>query len=175
MANGIWHIRQNFKFMATDAIGLMIAYNRMAISFRNTPQAALGRPRTETSLGSLSADGQHATKPKLYRSIQVWRPGSWPDYWPRNVSEAILSCSPDHYRSASSTGLVSHFVNRASRPAVPDFQRPLCANSRRSGGSLPQLIIAGTTQTVRSGFSVTSSLNARERLISHPRRLCRPR
>jgi alkylhydroperoxidase family enzyme len=27
----------------TIAIGLMNAYNRMAISFRNTPQAALGK------------------------------------------------------------------------------------------------------------------------------------
>ena len=32
--------------------------------------------------------------------------------------------------------------------------------------SLPQLIIAGTTQTVRSGFSLTSSQDARERRLA---------
>ena len=49
----------------TIAIGLMNAYNRMAISFRNTPQAALGKTQTEMSLGSLSADGQNTTKPQV--------------------------------------------------------------------------------------------------------------
>ncbi|ANW00744.1 phage integrase N-terminal SAM-like domain-containing protein [Bradyrhizobium icense] len=67
-------------------------------------------------------------------------------------------------RPSSAVSSLGGFRTPAAEHAAPSLKRPASEtlhNSRHRAGPLRQLIIAGNTQTVRSAFSVTGSLDAR--------------
>lgn len=131
---------------------------------------------------SPSIAGRHSSVVGLIRPTQS---GTWHRNASSNISavkprqqasggaQSFSFCARGRPQSSSSadTDADSRYVGRVAADA---YERSLCANGDDQAGLLPQLLIAGTTQTLGSG-SLTSSLDARERRPSHPRRLRRSR